>query len=147
MSQKEKIMFKKETEYALRALVYICEQNQQDRRPGLTEIAEEIEAPAPFSAKVLQRLVKSGVLSSQKGKGGGFFFRNDQGNTILKDVVILTEGSGIFTNCGFGLGHCNDENPCPIHDQYLKVREQLEEIFSKNTIRDLALREQSRQSE
>lgn len=140
-------MFKKETEYALRALVYICEQNQQGQRPGLAEIAFEIEAPGPYTAKVLQRLVKSGILSSQKGKGGGFFFRKGQGETILKDVIIITEGAGIFTNCGFGLGHCNDENPCPIHEQYLKVREQLEEIFSKNTIRDLALREHSRQQE
>lgn len=136
-------MFKKETEYALRALVYICEQNQAKRRPGMTEIAEEISAPQPYAAKILQRLVKSGLLSSQKGKGGGFFFANDQGNTVLKDVILITEGSKIFTDCGFGLGKCNDENPCPIHDQYLKVREQLEEIFSKNTIRDLALRDQS----
>ena len=87
---------------------------------------------------MLQRLVKSGVLSSQKGKGGGFFFQQDQGNTLLKEVIVITEGSGIFTNCGFGLGHCNDLNPCPIHKQYLKVREQLEEVFSKNSIRDLA---------
>lgn len=140
-------MFKKETEYALRALVYICEQNQHKRRPGLSEIAYEIEAPGPFTAKVLQRLVKSDILSSQKGKGGGFFFKEGQGNILLKEVIIITEGAGIFTNCGFGLGHCNDENPCPIHDQYLKVREQLEEVFSKNTIRDLAIQEQTRQSE
>lgn len=136
-------MFKKETEYALRALVYICEQNQSKRRPGLTEIAEEIQAPAPFTAKILQRLVKNEVLTSQKGRGGGFFFTEGQGDAILKDIVLITEGSKVFTACGFGLGNCNDENPCPIHDQYLKVRVQLDELFSKNTIRDLVLREQS----
>ena len=51
-------MFKKETEYALRALVYIQFQNLKNRRPGIAEIASEIETPQSFTAKILQRLVK-----------------------------------------------------------------------------------------
>ena len=131
-------MFKKETEYALRALVYICQQNELKRKVGIVEIAEEILAPQSFTAKVLQRLVKSDLVSSQKGKGGGFFFRADQNNVILKEVVLLVEGQKVFTSCGFGLGKCDDGNPCPIHDQYIKVRHELDRIFQENTIYDLA---------
>ena len=46
-------MFNKETEYALRAMVYVQVQNFKDRKPGVTEIAKEIDAPEAYSAKVL----------------------------------------------------------------------------------------------
>lgn len=131
-------MFKKETEYALRALVYIWQQNKLGHRPGIAETAEEIFAPPPFTAKILQRLVKSGLISSQKGKGGGFYYGGEQSEIFLKDVITLIEGQKIFTSCGFGLGKCSDENPCPIHHQYINVRSSLEKIFTENTIQDLA---------
>ena len=67
-------MFNKETEYALRGLVYIKLQNLKGRRPGTVEIAKEIEAPHFFTAKILQRIVRVGLLKSYKGKNGGFFF-------------------------------------------------------------------------
>ena len=131
-------MFKKETEYALRALVYIWQQNKVDRRPGIRETAEKILAPPAFTGKILQRLVKSGLIYSQRGKGGGFYFDLNQDDILLKDVVILIEGQKVFTSCGFGLGQCNDDDPCPIHDQFVHVRTSLEKIFSGNTIKDLA---------
>jgi len=131
-------MFRKETEYALRALIYIYQQNQLGEKPGITEIAEEILAPRPFIAKVLQRLVKSDVLHSQKGKGGGFFFKNDQDDIVLKDVIVLLEGQKGFTSCGFGNGQCDDSNSCAIHPQYVKVRSELNRIFEENTVMLLA---------
>ena len=131
-------MFKKETEYALRALVYIWQQNMIGHRPGITETAKEIIAPSPFIAKILQRLVNNGLLFSQKGKGGGFYFDEDQSDLLLADVIMLTEGKKVFTSCGFGLGTCQDENSCPIHDQYKSIRTSLYNVFSENTIQDLA---------
>ena len=51
-------MLAKGTEYALRALVYIQLQNWEQKRPGVEEIAIEIEAPVAYSAKILQNLTK-----------------------------------------------------------------------------------------
>jgi len=135
-------MFKKETEYALRALVYIWQQNMRSHRPGIAEIAKEISAPAPFTAKILQHLVQNNLLFSQKGRGGGFYFDEDQSDLLLEDVIMITEGKKIFTSCGFGLGTCNSENPCPIHDQYSHIRTSLETLFKGNSIQDLANRNQ-----
>ena len=92
--------------------------------------------------RLLQRLVKSGIISSQKGKGGGFFFEPNREPLLLKEVILLVEGNKVFTSCGFGLGQCNDDNPCAIHDQFIKVRASLESVFSENTIQDLALKNQ-----
>ena len=106
-------MFKKETEYALRALVYIQLQNNVERRPGIAEIASEIETPQSFTAKILQRLVKQGFVQSLKGINGGFFFDSEKAELPLKDVIVSIEGNALFSGCGFGLKHCDESNPCP----------------------------------
>lgn len=131
-------MFNKETEYALRGLVYIQTQNLKGNRPGIDEISREIEAPRFYTAKILQRLVRQGFLSSIKGKGGGFFFDTEKPELTLKDIIISTEGDRTISGCGFGLKHCDCENPCPLHEQYVKIRDAIEKLVSTETIQSLA---------
>ncbi|NJO89316.1 MAG: Rrf2 family transcriptional regulator [Chloroflexia bacterium] len=133
-------MFKKETEYALRGLVYIQIQNFKGNRPGIVEISREIEAPRFFTAKILQRLVRLGFLSSLKGKGGGFFFDAKKPELTLEELIISTEGNKTITGCGFGLKHCDCENPCPLHEQYAEIRDAIEKLISNETIQSLTKR-------
>lgn len=133
-------MFNKETEYALRGLVYISLQNKLSRRPGTEEVSREIEAPHFFTAKILQRMVRLGFIASVKGKGGGFYFPEERSPLTLRELIIATEGSKVFTGCGFGLKHCNAENPCPLHEQYAPVRDSIERLVSIETIQSLAER-------
>ncbi len=67
-------MLSKSSEYAIRALVFIQLCNWEKKRPGVGEIAKEIEAPEAYTAKILQTLTKNKLLDSMKGRGGGFFF-------------------------------------------------------------------------
>jgi len=131
-------MFNKETEYALRGLVYIKLQNLKNRRPGTVEVAKEIEAPPFFTAKILQRLVRSGFINSIKGKGGGFFFDNEKPDLPLKKLITAIEGESSFSGCGFGLRECNSENPCPLHEKYAAVRESIDKLVSEETVESLA---------
>ena len=131
-------MFKKETEYALRGLVYIKLQNLKKRRPGTVEIAKEIEAPISFTAKILQRLVIYGFLESHKGKGGGFFFDDSKPEITLIKLITITEGDRLFSGCGFGLKHCDENNPCPIHKNYAPIRESITRLVSEETVTNLA---------
>ncbi|MCL4483426.1 MAG: Rrf2 family transcriptional regulator [Bacteroidetes bacterium] len=131
-------MFKKETEYALRGLVYIQIQNLKERRPGVTEIAQEIEAPYFFTAKIFQRLVKQGFVRSVKGKGGGFFLDPAKKELPLKEIIIAIEGDELFIGCGFGLKHCDENNPCPLHSQYGLIRDEINKLVTGETIQSLA---------
>lgn len=131
-------MFKKETEYALRALVYIQSQNNQQRRPGITEIASEIETPQSFTAKILQRLVKNGFIKSQKGIYGGYYFNPGNERLPLKDIIVSIEGDALFHGCGFGLKHCDENSPCPLHESYAPIREAIEQLVTEETIQNLA---------
>lgn len=131
-------MFNKETKYALRALVYIQLQNLKSRRPGIVEIAKEIEAPQFYIAKILQRMVRLGFVGSLKGKGGGFYFDTTKDDLPLKDLIIAIEGDKTFTGCGFGLKQCNGQNPCPMHEQYAPIREAINKMVSEETIQSFA---------
>ena len=132
-------MFNKETEYALRGLVYIQSQNTQGKRPGIAEIAEKIGAPPFYAAKILQRLVKQGFLNSLKGKGGGFYFDQSKAALPLKDLITAIQGSNLFYSCGFGLKHCDENNPCPLHNKYASIRDGLLKLVTEETIQSLAL--------
>lgn len=131
-------VFKKETEYALRGLVYIQIQNLEGRRPGIIEIAKEIDAPQFFTAKILQRLVKQGFIESQKGKGGGFYFDSNMPELSLKKLIIATEGDTLFCGCGFGLKQCDENNPCPLHEKYALVRNALNQLVTEENVQNLA---------
>ncbi len=132
------IMFNKETEYALRSLVYIKYQNDNQMRPGIEEISKEIDAPQAYVAKILQRMVRLGFVNSIKGKGGGFLFDETKPELPLKELIIATEGGYILNGCGFGMKHCNSENPCPLHDQYGPIRDSINKLVSEETIQSLA---------
>lgn len=131
-------MFNKETEYALRGLVYIFSQNSEGRRPGITEIAEQTDAPYFYTAKILQRLVRYGLVESLKGKGGGFYFDPKKPDLPIKEVILATEGDKVFTGCGFGLNQCDDHNPCPLHEKYAKIRNALNQLVTNETIQGLS---------
>lgn len=131
-------MLSKSTEYAIRALVFIQLRNWEQKRPGVGEIAKEIEAPEAYTAKILQTLTKNKLMDSMKGRGGGFFFNGNQSNLTLYDVIQVVEGDASFHKCGFGLKQCNNDNPCPLHAKYKRVRDGFFDIVKTETIKSLS---------
>jgi Rrf2 family protein len=131
-------MLGKTSEYAIRALVYVYIQNQEGKRPGFKEISKKIDSPEQFTAKVLQILTRAGLISSLKGRGGGFFFESSVAPLTLYEIIRVTERDQFFSKCGFGLKKCDAENPCPLHDDYSPVREGFFKLATKQTIQSLA---------
>ncbi len=131
-------MLSKSSEYAIRALVFVQLRNWEQKRPGVDEIANEIEAPEAYTAKILQTLTKNKLMDSMKGRGGGFFFNDNQSNLTLYDVINVVEGDTCFHKCGFGLKQCNSENPCPLHEKFIVVRDGFHDIVKTESIKSLS---------
>lgn len=131
-------MFSKTSQYTLRALVYILLENSKGRTPGFREIAREIDSPMEFTGKILQELARKKLVSSAKGKKGGFFLSETQKHTSLRTIIEHVEGGDIFHACGFGLRYCDASHPCPLHEGYAGIREQLQQYMSNHTIYQLA---------
>ena len=73
-------MISQTAEYALRAIVYLADQEGQPRTTA--QIAEATQVPAGYLAKVMQALSKVRLVNSQRGLNGGF--------TLTRDANELT---------------------------------------------------------
>jgi Rrf2 family transcriptional regulator, iron-sulfur cluster assembly transcription factor len=133
-------MFSKSCEYAIRAIVYVASKSNVDGKLGIQDICAHIEAPLHFTAKILQVLSRSNIISSQKGVHGGFFLNDKQRRLPLYKVVEAIDGNKIFTGCGLGLKQCSETKPCPIHHQFKEVRDKLNIMMKETTIEMLASR-------
>tara|TARA_R110002049_G_scaffold289495_3_gene472372 strand:+ start:3221 stop:3655 length:435 start_codon:yes stop_codon:yes gene_type:complete len=132
-------MFSKACEYAIRSTVYIASKSIKNERGTLIDIAEEIDSPIAFTAKILQQLVKSKVIHSIKGPHGGFFIPQDElRTTSLIQVVVAIDGNKLFTGCGLGLKKCNKNHPCPVHHQFAGIRNDLEAMLRNTTMHAMA---------
>jgi Rrf2 family iron-sulfur cluster assembly transcriptional regulator len=130
-------MFSKACEYGIRAVLFIAEQSQQDKRPNVNEIAKAVDSPEPFTAKICQQLARSGIILSKKGPSGGFYLEKDSKLT-LADIVASIDGDAIFRGCTLGLPECSSEHPCPVHDQFQDVRNGLKRMCENTTVLQLA---------
>lgn len=131
-------MLGRTTEYAIRAMVYIYIRNQNGEKPSFKEIAKNIDSPEQFTGKVLQNLARSNIVSSVKGKGGGFFFSEPTKSLTLYEIIKAVEGDEYFSKCGFGLKQCDSSNPCPMHDDYSEIRKAFFRLTNGQTIQSLA---------
>lgn len=127
-------VFSKTCEYAIRAVFYIAQKSHEGKRSGIKEIANNINSPEPFLAKILQKLSREGLISSVKGPNGGFYIDGKDLNRPLADIVSAIEGENIFTGCGMGLSYCSESNPCPLHEEFKKVRNQITIMLHQTTI-------------
>ena len=131
-------MFSKTCEYAIRAMIYIAQHSKDERRVGIKEIAQGIDSPEHFIAKILQDLGKKGLVQSAKGPTGGFYHNERSLNNSLADVVKAIDGDKLFTGCGLGLKACSEDHPCPIHHQFKQVRGEVKQLLENAKIGQLS---------
>ena len=129
-------MVSKTCEYAIRAMLFVAQKSTSGAKVGVKQIAAAIDSPEPFIAKILQDLVKKGLVLSAKGPTGGFFLDEAGLQQSLADIVHAIDGDKLFTGCGLGLKTCSAKKPCPIHEQFAVVRKQIKEMLQSSTLGD-----------
>lgn len=130
-------MFSTSCQYGLQGMLYIAMHSSKDDNVGLIEIAENQEIPRHFLSKILQQLVKAGLLESMKGPNGGFKLSKKPEKITLLQIIKAIDGLDIFTQCGIGFKKCSDDHPCPIHHDYKTVRDKVYELFKKKTLKEV----------
>jgi len=131
-------MLSNASKYAIRAVLYLAENSSDNKRYGAKAIAEELEIPRPFIAKLLQQLAKAKLISSVKGPKGGFYTTSKNLENNMCSILNEIESENIFEGCFLGLPQCSDENPCPVHFIVAPFKEALLDKFQNQTIRDFA---------
>ena len=118
-------MFSKTCEYGIRAMIFIAQQSKDEARVGIREIARGIDSPEHFIAKILQQLGRKGIVQSVKGPNGGFYLDQKGRECSLAHIVRALDGEQLFAGCGLGLTQCSELHPCPIHDEFKRIRQEI----------------------
>lgn len=127
-------VFSKTCEYAIRAVFFIAHKTADGGRVGIKEIANGIDSPEHFLAKILQDLSRKGIIQSAKGPNGGFYLDAEALKRPLTDIVEAVDGNAIFTGCALGLKQCSEVNPCPLHSQFKFIRSKIHDLLQNTEI-------------
>ena len=130
------------SQYAVQALIYIATQPKGE--PVLNrDIAQRMNVPPAYLAKIMQSLCKGNLLYSFRGRLGGFCLREGMEKTDLMHILTLTEGVGFTQDCVLGLKVCSDATACPMHNKWKPIKEKVVAMLQEQTLEKLAKAVQS----
>lgn len=133
-------MFSKACEYGIRASIFIAEQSLLDKKVSLKDIAKAIDSPEAYTSKILQQLSRNLIINSDKEPTGGFSMsKQELDNVKLSTVVKAIDGDAIYSGCGLGLKKCSEEMPCPAHNQFKIIRDELKIMLETTLVKSLAM--------
>ena len=118
-------------------MIYIAGISKRGAKVSIKEIAREIGAPEHFIAKILQDLCKHGLLLSLKGPTGGFYLDKNSLTRSLAEIVKVIDGDKLYTGCALGLPVCSEKMPCPLHNQFKKVRTDIYNMLQNAQLSEL----------
>ena len=122
------MIFSHSCQYAIKSCIYLAKKRE---KTDVVEIAAYINSPAHFTSKILQKLAKNNIISSSKGRSGGFYLNDEQfQNLTVKQICIVFDDEKLLFGCILGLSECNEENPCPVHNIGVEIKERLREIYT-----------------
>jgi Rrf2 family protein len=127
-------MFSKTFGYALRAIVFVAIHAQNGHNVGLLEMAQRLDIPRHFLGKIMQDLVRQGIINSVKGPSGGFYANDQTAETPLLNILKITDGNLVFNQCALGAKQCNAANPCPMHHDFATCRDGMLRAMSNKTV-------------
>ena len=127
-------MLSQKCKYAIRTVLYLSIEGNKTYPKGGKEISTTLKIPEAYTGKILQELAKKNIITSVKGPGGGFYLSKENLSAPIINVIEIIDGLSFFDSCGIGLSKCSSEHPCPIHNDFKKIRTFYQNLLVKKTI-------------
>jgi len=127
-------MFSKTVEYALRAVVHLAYEAPAARTTA--QIADATQVPRDYLAKILQGLARGGIVTTQRGVGGGVSLGRDPADLTILDVVNAVEPIRRITTCPLGL-KTHGVRLCPLHRRLDEAMAHVEAAFGSTTLAEV----------
>jgi Rrf2 family protein len=139
----------KKADYALIAMKHLAlnasraEARMREGGAGATstsarEIAEQYDIPIELLAKVLQRLVRTGLLASTQGTRGGYTLSRPPKSISIADVIQAIDGPFTVTACSTEKHDCEQYSKCSVRDPLWQIRERIVTALGTVTLSEMA---------
>ncbi len=134
-------MISKKTKYALKAAIYLA--RKYEKGPVLiADLAKEENIPKKFLELILLSLRNNGILSSKKGKGGGYYLAKSPRTVSMGQIVRIMEGTLAPVPCVSLSAYekceeCEEESTCGIRIVMKDVRDSIAKILDSATLADV----------
>ncbi|MBI4849347.1 MAG: Rrf2 family transcriptional regulator [Nitrospirae bacterium] len=113
----------RKVDYAVRCVLFLARNN--DRISSVDEISGEMSVPKTFLAKILQRLMKTGIVNSTRGVKGGFQLARGPQEISLLNVVEAIDGAVAMNVCAVDKKMCGFSASCSVHPVWVELREDI----------------------
>jgi Rrf2 family protein len=130
------MMVTRETDYAVRCVTYLA--RERERVASVGEIAERMSIPKSFLAKIMQRLVREGLIESIRGVNGGFRLLKSPDHMTLLEVLTAIQGVAPVNTCAIDKRRCRMSGRCAVHPVWIEIRTEVEKRLATRTIASLA---------
>ena len=112
----------KKADYALIAMKHLA-QKQDATSASAREIAGAYDIPIELMAKVLQKLVRTGLLRSLQGTRGGYVLGKASRMITVGDIIEAIDGPFSVTACSTEKTTCEQYGKCSIRDPLWRIKE------------------------
>ena len=127
----------KKADYALIAMKHLA-LNAGAPSTSAREIAEQYDIPIELLAKVLQRLVRTGLLVSTQGTRGGYTLSRPSKMISVADVIQAIDGPFTVTACSTEKHDCEQYSKCSVRDPLWQIRERIVAALGTVTLSEMA---------
>jgi FeS assembly SUF system regulator len=128
----------KKADYALIAMKHLTRKGADAHSSSAREIAEQYDIPIELMAKVLQRLVRTGLLVSTQGTRGGYALSREASSISVAEVIQAIDGPLTVTACSDGNSDCDQYSKCNVRDPLWQIRERIVAALGTVTISEMA---------
>jgi Rrf2 family protein len=127
----------KKADYALIAMKHLA-MHRDAASTSAREIAEHYDIPIELMAKVLQRLVRTGLLTSHQGTRGGYTLSRPSTTITVADVIQAIDGPFTVTSCSTDDNTCEQFGKCSIRDPLWRIRERILSALGTVSLAEMA---------
>lgn len=121
------IKLSKKVDYGLIAIGHIA-YREEDRVVTAKHIASEYDIPQELLAKVLQRLAREGLITSQNGPKGGYVLARDPHEITVGDVIKAIEGPIDMVDCSAG-DDCAQMEKCTVRTPIQGIQRSITQLL------------------
>lgn len=131
-------MLSNSSKYAIKAVLYLALNSSENKKVMVKDIAQPINVPQAYVAKLLQELSRQEIISSTRGPNGGFYLSDNNRKQSIMSIIDVIDGKEKFNSCMLSLHECDEEKPCPMHKIIYPLKSKLIQNLKGNTIQDLS---------